>query len=273
MSREYITVARYTPSDGRGPRHEVVWAEGGRFFEFVGKDGERLTEDELNQLPGEPIPPDSPWLPLVTPEFPAATPEKIRTGFIKYSILKEYSERHRDPDCLGTQLYLVKREIETLGRLRANPHPNLCVYHGCLIQNNRLIGIVLEHYPDTLYGAFMEGGDGERVDRRTVCSEIAGAVDHLHSLGIVHNDVNPHNIALTSEFRSVLIDFDAARPEGYIFNAWDKRGTARYGRAGVKVSERANDLFGLERLREWIVDPEAMTAVLEQEVPDSLEGV
>ena len=76
--------------------------------------------------------------------------------------------------------------------------------------------------------------------------------------------MNPHIIGLADNFtRAVLIDFDGARPEDYVFVVRDmKPGMAGYGVQEMKFSKRANDLFGLESLREWLEDPLAMTRML-----------
>jgi serine/threonine protein kinase len=37
---------------------------------------------------------------------------------------------------------------------------------------------------------------------------IKDGVEHLHSLGIIHNDLNPRNVMLDSEDTPVIIDFD-----------------------------------------------------------------
>lgn len=43
---------------------------------------------------------------------------------------------------------------------------------------------------------------------------IKEGIRHLHSLGYVHNDLNPSNIMITEDDMPVIIDFDAATPPG-----------------------------------------------------------
>jgi hypothetical protein len=75
----------------------------------------------------------------------------------------------------------------------------------------------------------------------------------------VQNDINPGNVMLPADFsRAVLIDFDSARPEGYKFTAMDKFHTTGFSRDKMEVSELEGDLYGLERIRLWLEDPEAV---------------
>lgn len=65
---------------------------------------------------------------------------------------------------------------------------------------------------------------------------------------------------LTADFsRAVLIDFDAARPDGYRFTGSDKRGDIGFMRQfeELTVSEKENHLFARRRLRLWLEDPKA----------------
>jgi len=40
---------------------------------------------------------------------------------------------------------------------------------------------------------------------------------HLHSLGLIHNDISPYNVMVTEDDAPVLIDFDSCRDEGRKF--------------------------------------------------------
>jgi serine/threonine protein kinase len=50
-----------------------------------------------------------------------------------------------------------------------------------------------------------------RVDKgtRESLAGVRDAVSHLHSLGIIHNDIKPENIMIVEMGRFILIDFDS----------------------------------------------------------------
>ena len=49
---------------------------------------------------------------------------------------------------------------------------------------------------------------------KTGLQDLLAAIKHLHSLGLVHNDINPANIMLDQEGTLILIDFDSCRNIG-----------------------------------------------------------
>ena len=93
-------------------------------------------------------------------------------------------------------------------------------------------------------------GDAVRLAR-----EVAIALGHVHSNGVVHRDVKPENILLTPNGGAVLLDFGHARAPGLVPNADShdaKRyivGTANYVSpeqvSGRRVADSRSDLYSL----------------------------
>lgn len=51
-------------------------------------------------------------------------------------------------------------------------------------------------------------------DKDLCLQGIESGIRHMHSLGLVHNDINPSNIMIDSADRPVIIDFDSCKQEG-----------------------------------------------------------
>jgi serine/threonine protein kinase len=115
---------------------------------------------------------------------------------------------------LGTNLLqkLVLQEANALELLKRNPHPNIDSYHGCLIERGRIVGFVLDRYPLTLEERLKHSA--EKIDIETCMNKIVSAVNHLHSLGLAHNDLTPMNIMVDKNDSPVLTDFGSCGPFG-----------------------------------------------------------
>src|ERR1700760_801044 len=108
---------------------------------------------------------------------------------------------------LGTDLLqkLVLQEANTMELLARNPHPNIVGYHGCLIKRGRIVGFLLDRYPMTLEERLRHST--ESIDTEVCMSKIESAVNHLHSLGLAHNDLTPMNIMVDKNDSPILIAF------------------------------------------------------------------
>jgi len=57
---------------------------------------------------------------------------------------------------------------------------------------------------------FCRGARTPRIDH--YLEGIASGVGHMHSLGLIHNDIDPSNIMITEDDSPVVIDFDSCLP-------------------------------------------------------------
>jgi len=110
--------------------------------------------------------------------------------------LKVLDDAHRDPGCTAR----LAREFRLAARL-AHPH----------------IVKVYAHGRFWMAMQYVDGGNATSLptldDRLAALHQIAGALDHAHRDGIVHNDVKPTNILVHQNFShdgAVLIDFGVA---------------------------------------------------------------
>jgi len=93
--------------------------------------------------------------------------------------------------------------------------------------------------------------DGTPFNRERCFCGIEAGVNHLHSLGIIHNDINPTNVMMVGsgdEMEPVIIDFDSCRPEGKELGP--KGGTVGWSLENAEISSRNNDFYGPSKIRE-----------------------
>lgn len=157
----------------------------------------------------------------------------------------------------------IAREVEMCEILRKNPHPNIATYYGYQETHGRVSGLCFKRYKSTLLetvnplrlgkSAFLSSKrELVREGMRDCLDGIWSAIIHLHSLGIVHNDVNPANIMLDEDGTFILIDFDSCRFIGEHLRITGTKRTHHWHDPVVEVSTPKNDLDALEDLRIWL---------------------
>jgi serine/threonine protein kinase len=152
-------------------------------------------------------------------------------------------------DFIGTGLLpkLFLQEAKILEHLLENPHPNIIRYRGCLIERDRIVGIILDRHPMTLKRRLendMRGFNAENCMR-----EITSAVNHLHSLGLAHNDLTPMNIMVDEHDTSIIIDFGSCQPFGCkLITA----GTPGWIDEDFTHSAKDHDIDALRKLQTWL---------------------
>ncbi|KAG6229009.1 hypothetical protein E4U25_007502 [Claviceps purpurea] len=229
----------------RGPHQDHYYATTqDRFFE-----SSEIDLDKLNKIP---IDTDTIW-PRYSARFlraPSPVPQDSHvkeTNICFYELCPEGKEEKPFRD-------LLLHEIEGYELLRRHPHPNIVEYRGCVVRDGRITGICLAKYKMNLYERIE---DSTPLNKDLFLAGIERGIRHLHSLGIVHNDLSPDNVMLDELDRPVIIDFDSWGREGQKFENGMKKGAVEWSINGSSYEYALfeNDNYGLSKLREFIYDP------------------
>jgi serine/threonine protein kinase len=109
-------------------------------------------------------------------------------------------------------------------RLQASlSHPNIASLHNALREGNQLLMVMEFVNGDTLADLLRTGTLGQLQVSETG-SQILTALDYAHSRGVVHSDVKPSNIMISSTGVVKLMDFGIARGINEL-NPWTQSGT------------------------------------------------
>ncbi|KAF7534119.1 hypothetical protein G7Z17_g13403 [Cylindrodendrum hubeiense] len=125
-------------------------------------------------------------------------------------------------------------------------HPNIVGYHGCRVRRGRITSIVLERLDQNLT-QYESTPDFQQLDKARFLAALESAVDHLHSLGLAHNDINPGNI-MVKDGLPVLIDFGSCQPYEARLQSL---GTSGWYEDEFFTSEKKHDTYAVGKLREW----------------------
>lgn len=199
------------------------------------------------------IPKDA-YCPLAPPHCTIVRTE-MPNCYIKRPNLMAYSD--------GTNLHeYVLKDIEACEILRQHPHPNIARYHGCQVdKDQRVIGLLFEKYQETLMER-LNPGYLNKLDflsaRPSLPKEITdgylrdikSGIRHLHSLGLVHNDINPNNIMFQGSNVPVIIDFDSCRQPGSLLDSVER--THEWHNNAVRFSTPKNDFDSLHEIQIWM---------------------
>ncbi|KXJ85052.1 serine/threonine kinase, partial [Microdochium bolleyi] len=174
---------------------------------------------DIRRLAKTKIPVEDIW-PLWETRFTLAPNPSSPHTFVKRPSLISYGE-----GSATDKLYEhLKTELEACEVLKRSPHPNIATYFGCVESSGRVSGLCFQHYPQTLEEWLQR--TTSQATREDCLQGIESGVRHMHSLGLVHNDINIANIMMEGD-RPVVIDFDSCQPEGSVLRG--KSGTAGWG--------------------------------------------
>lgn len=150
----------------------------------------------------------------------------------------------------------ILRETLIMDQISKTAHPNIVRYYGCRTRRGRICALVLEELEQTL--TQLASGPGfDELDKASFADGVESAIEHLHSLGLAYNDLNPNNIMARrgedGEVQPVLIDFGSCQPHG---KPLESLGTVGWYEKPFSHSELEHDTFGLGKLRSWLEKPE-----------------
>ncbi|CCE30696.1 uncharacterized protein CPUR_04545 [Claviceps purpurea 20.1] len=206
---------------------------------------ETSSEIDIDNLDKTSINTDGCW-PLYSPRFLQAPSTIPPDSYVKGPALSLCENHPKDTPVSD----LVLHKVEAYELLRRHPHPNIVKYRGCVVSDGRITGICLAKYTMTLYERMAASTP---FDKDLFLDGIERGVRHLHSLGIVHNDISPNNIMLDELDRPVIIDFDAWQNNGEELGI--TKGTSGWMIEGSEYALFENDFFALSKIQEFIYDP------------------
>lgn len=198
----------------------------------------------LGQLEGVRVIPEKTF-PKFDPCLSALAPDSLPLNcYRKRPSLVDYNE-DGDNRCVGKLLLHEARVCEVL---KNSPHANVCKYYGCIVQEGRIVGLCFEKLDETLYEKLRRKNQNLNVAQ---CLEgIQKGLEHIHSLGFCHNDVNPANIMFRRDGSPVITDFDSCEPIGAKLSL--NSGTPDWCHERREISEERNDFYGLELIQKYI---------------------
>jgi eukaryotic-like serine/threonine-protein kinase len=91
-------------------------------------------------------------------------------------------------------------------------HPNLVEVYDFASEDERPY-LVMEYIEGETLGGRIAAGNTRELDPGRVARELLGALDHIHSAGIVHRDIKPENVLIAPDGSAKVTDFGIAQPE------------------------------------------------------------
>lgn len=224
--------------------HTIVILKNGEDFFFARVQGRYQSTADINPELLEPltqIPVEAIWPPYSVDLTEASKPLPLNS-YIKHPALVGYDE---GDDFLSNALL---QEAQIYEILRTNPHPNIAQYRGCVVRKGRITGLCLAKYDLTLADRLK---DLKRpLDVEGCLDGIRYGIQHLHSLGLIHNDVKPLNIMFNADDNiPIIIDFDLCQPEGEELRGLGC-GTIGWSDPSRTHATTENDYYGLRMIRE-----------------------
>ncbi|KAL9605083.1 MAG: hypothetical protein Q9219_000017 [cf. Caloplaca sp. 3 TL-2023] len=201
----------------------------------------KATDIDLSGLKVHPIPASHIW-PTFSESLTLAPDPLPRNHYIKRPSLIHYDDTPASVEFKD----ILRHEAEIYELLMTSPHPNVGQYMGCIVHDGRIVGLCLEKYDSTLLESTEQDPN---LDRESCWMQIQAGIQHIHSLGLVHGDLNPMNIMMRGN-TAVIIDFDSCQHEGSPIRY--KEGTLGWMPSGTQFAERKNDEYSLSKLFEFL---------------------
>lgn len=238
----------------------VVYRDGGDVYHAISQARGTARPELIIELVTSKTPiPTAAYRPRFQSTITRAPDPLPRDTYVKRPSLVSYDRVHKSalPNSIADGL-LVEAQVYEL--LRRNSHPNIARYLGCRTLGDDIDGLCFPRYGTTLMQAVNPRSFMKRQlsatrqglglgDYSHMLDGIESGLKHIHSLGLVHNDVNPSNIMRDGD-DWVLIDFGSCRRVGERLD--DVGRTYEWYDEAVKESFPTNDLDALREIRTWL---------------------
>jgi serine/threonine protein kinase len=158
----------------------------------------------------------------------------------------------------------VLQEVQVCEVLKLQHHPNIAKYIGCEAQDGRISGICFKQYKQSLLQRLNPGHLNKRMFATSACLDakwcsgiiegIRKGIEHLHTLGLVHNDLTPANVMLDERDSAIIIDFGSCRRIGESL-----KGAGRtyewyeWYDDDVQITRPSDDLDALAEIEAWLL--------------------
>lgn len=251
----------YETSDGSQFSLREVWAHDGTpefeatlitafvdGYAYAGRATQRIEEmDDVAVIQYlEPVPEENIFPPF-PPAFTRAPPFDMSEHYLKAPQFT-YEDRQPGQTLVADRLLA---EATVLERLKKSPHPNLVAYYGCVLKGNRITHLSLKRCYCSLSEYYNVGpSDAEKIK---LLEQIQEGLQHLHSLGLAHNDINPDNVCVDAAGHAMIVDFDSCAPFGEPL----VKGVAPAEDGKPPISSPHNDIRGFQRIRRFLFNETA----------------
>lgn len=165
-------------------------------------------------------------------------------SYIKHPCIIQYMQdnTNRIPD-----LFIAEAHIYEI--LKNHPHPNITQYFDCIARKDRIVDLCFAKYHITLEDRLK----ANLPVSRDILEDIERGFNHLHNLGLIHNDINPSNIMFkANDHTSIIIDFDSCGRAG---DKLMKTGIMDWNDDNFDFANIRNDYYELKRIEDAISDP------------------
>lgn len=163
--------------------------------------------------------------------------------YIKSPRLIDFNDTHISHN-LGFHLLHEARVCELL---KKNPHPNIAQYHGCIVKNGRIRGLVFKRYPLSLRRRATEHIP---INIHHTVKYVKQAIKHMHTLDIAHNNIGPDNIMMDGDM-PIVIDFAATLDYGVSLAGY-RHGVPPWLPPEAKQSKDYNDYYAALQVYHWL---------------------